>query len=217
MNWIKKYSILAPNNYLAPLIMSEVNNMEISDLLSNLENSRRLAFENFSAKAGIINVKYYKTRNKIVRNSVIIGFVFAFLAVYFALLPYPKLEVGFIIVLLSVFVGKISERIFIKRRLKSCVPKIEELNTIVNLTNDEFERTSIVPLKYWDEAILIKMIGYIQDRRADSLKDCINLYEFENSQRKYMDKLDQISYQQREILNKRNRSNYNPIFINNYY
>jgi hypothetical protein len=62
------------------------------------------------------------------------------------------------------------------------------------------EQKSIVPKKYWYSYALGKIEGYVQDFRADSLKESLNLYEVDMKHNDHMHQLINIQVQQEQLI-----------------
>jgi hypothetical protein len=62
------------------------------------------------------------------------------------------------------------------------------------------EQKSIVPKKYWYSYALAKIEGYIQDFRADSLKESLNLFEEDVKHNDSIQQLINIQIQQEQLI-----------------
>jgi len=84
--------------------------------------------------------------------------------------------------------------------LKKEKNEIDEINSIILATFEEVENISVLPEKYRNIQSIEKIQEYITNKRADSLKEALNLYEDEKMKSQQTRALNRISQQQTALI-----------------
>ncbi|MCS7460367.1 hypothetical protein N0M98_09455 [Paenibacillus doosanensis] len=81
-------------------------------------------------------------------------------------------QYGAPILLIAAFINKQ----VVSQRLRANAKRMMELRNNIERDIDALSH-SIVPEDYWDESIIEKLEKYVTNKRASTLKECLNLYE----------------------------------------
>jgi hypothetical protein len=75
-------------------------------------------------------------------------------------------------------IAALINKLVVSQRLRANAKRMMELRS--NIEQDiNYLSHSIVPEDYWDEAIIEKLEKYVANKRASTLKECLNLFEQE--------------------------------------
>lgn len=190
--------------------------LQKKELIENLEKTKAIIKRNVSADAKLFSIKF--EIQKTYASKLFLGL--AFIASYLTLgvsmglasshdiikedtmLYFLLLAIGFVVLIFIVIrrLGKKLEKKLIKQRFKKRESEINELNNIIIQSFEECELTSILPEKYWNLQAIDKIISYFINKRADSLKEAINLFEDESIKSKHMNMLNSISQNQISMM-----------------
>lgn len=186
------------------------------EILDNLLKTETLIKENIQSQEDLKKLK--KNLNHTDANILIL--VISIIASIVLLIIYHKLFtkissylpsdiilapfflfVAYIVVfnLPAFLIGKLLKKGIINKRFKKNKTKIESFKDKVNGTYSDLENNSILPKKYWNTYSVSKMVEYIQNKRADTLKETINLFEDEELKRESNNSLNNINNGQKQI------------------
>lgn len=198
-----------------------------NEIISNLEMSRDIIKRNI-----IANTKLGAIKNEIVKSSIKpVSIVIAIIVAYITFFPFlifksiferfdfsPSiLIVTGILAVIVFFViknyGKKLEKKVIKNRFDKKESEINDLNAEIMKTYTDCHKITTLPEKYWDTKIIDKLICYFNDKRADTLKEAINLYEDELLKLQQMNILNNISQSQKDIIRSQKVAN-TQLFLN---
>jgi len=93
-----------------------------------------------------------------------------------------------------------------EKKISKNKDQIEELNKHNKTTISKLEEKSIIPEDYWSKEALSHFKKYIQNQRADTLKEAINLYEQEQHQNRQMNEIRLTQYHAEQARNKANEA-----------
>lgn len=71
---------------------------------------------------------------------------------------------------------------FVRYKYIKNANRVREIQEDYPLIFDDLRTYSMIPEAYWNSAALSVMEGYLINKRADTLKECLNLYESERFQ-----------------------------------
>lgn len=91
------------------------------------------------------------------------------------------------------------ERI-VRKRFEKSYGQIKALNDSIDRSYNECEKITVLPKKYWNIQSIKKLKEYIQNKRADSLKEALNLFEDELIKMQQMQLLNGISNLQNQMV-----------------
>ncbi len=197
----------------------------VDEILENIKLTRSVIYKNLQANTELdslekeIRKRSYKTNIfSLIAFPVIFGsfFLLTILVLNFLERNNDKITkefysglyvLGFIIFLLYVtatIVEKMTKMLrdkIIRERYEKNIKRIEAINSEIIKTYEEIKNSSIFPMKYNSIQALDKIEEYINDKRADSLKEVLNLYEDELMKLKQLEMLNNISLKQSNLLN----------------
>ncbi|MFC0513113.1 hypothetical protein ACFFGT_02840 [Mucilaginibacter angelicae] len=162
--------------------------MDLQDLFNNLKNSKELIVQYVDRDSKIWGLKFYiqnYNRKKLFNFLSVIG-TLLFISLLMSPGPGPKFNVAAVLyiapltfVFLRFVIGDGLDWLKRKTLLRKSKPEIfrltEEMNQLVN----QLEEFTVLPPKYRTIHAVDTIGGYILDKRIDSLKEGLNLYEDE--------------------------------------
>lgn len=184
------------------------------ELLENLQQTRKLVLENIDAQDKAKALKSKLLKSDIDSLIIIPAFFISFAVIYFnkemliqSIFLTNKIEINAIIVLfiflliniLAFIYGRKFKKNIIKNRLSNNKNQFEKYDSIINSTYDDCVNNSQLPDTYWDINSIDKIIEYIKNKRADNLKEAINLLEDERIKLSHLGALDNINKTQQQI------------------
>ncbi|OUQ86654.1 hypothetical protein B5G50_19490 [Brevibacillus brevis] len=89
----------------------------------------------------------------------------------------------------------------IKYKYSQNKDRIKEIQEYFPKIPDDLQTNSVIPEAYWSSAALIVLEQYLINKRADNLKECLNLYEIEQRHHQTIAQLDEIRNLQISIYN----------------
>jgi len=112
------------------------------------------------------------------------------------------IPIGLVVLSIVLFrrLGKVKEKSLIRKRFETRKNEIDEINSIILATFEEVENISVLPEKYRNIQSIEKIQEYITNKRADSLKEALNLYEDEKMKSQQTRALNRISQQQTALI-----------------
>lgn len=192
------------------------------ELLSNLKQTRILIKRNLQANSRLDSLQLELTKTKVNDIFALLG-VLVGLIMYFSIFDASNLSkatssnqyyfhlLPFILFAISIFVfirlGKTIEKEIFRKRFDKRKSKIDEINSVIKRTYEESERLSILPSKYRNIYTIDKIQDYIKNKRADSFKEALNLYEDEMMRIEQMKILNNISQQQEHMIQQQKATN----------
>ncbi len=95
----------------------------------------------------------------------------------------------------------------VRRRFEKSYAQIEALNNSINRSFNQCEQITLLPKKYWNIQCVKKLKEYIENKRADTLKEALNLFEDELIKKQQMQVLNGISILQNQMVQAQMQTN----------
>jgi len=119
---------------------------------------------------------------------------------YLLALLLPDIFQLLVILIILKLLGHLSHLLKIKIYRK----KLDEIEKRVTQNIEILNKQSVLPKTYWYSAAVDKLIAYLSNRRADDLKEAINIYEYELKQLEQIEKLNKMNESLKKELSRLN-------------
>ncbi len=193
--------------------MENVENLsKKQELLANLEQTKEIIKRNLQANSKLNSLQKELAKNNTEVWYTLLGVIIGISALVVSSTSLQKLKnyepifilipIGLVVLSIVLFrrLGKVKEKSLIRKRFETRKNEIDEINSIILATFEEVENISVLPEKYRNIQSIEKIQEYITNKRADSLKEALNLYEDEKMKSQQTRALNRISQQQTALI-----------------
>jgi hypothetical protein len=199
------------------------------EIIANLEQTKELIKTNLAANEKLTVIKRKLNKSSIESFYMILGVVLGLLSMVtvnalvqvfvvrifltnhllIGMLLATGLGVGSLIWMIFMFkkIGFKQREKLVEKRFNKMKNEIELINEEISKTYSDCDTITILPPKYRNLHAVDKIKEYVQNKRADSLKEAINLYEDELLKMQQMRMLSSISQLQNQMVQAQHRTN----------
>lgn len=189
------------------------------ELLTNLEQTKGIIKRNLQANSKLDSLQKELTKTYTEVWFTLLGVLVGFFALVVSAMSLQKLKnfeptfilipFGLIVISIIIFrkLGKMKEKSIVRKRFEERKYEIDEINSAILKTYEESEKVSVLPQKYRNIHSIEKIQEYLINKRADSLKEALNMYEDELMKLQQMQVLNRISQQQKNLIQAQQATN----------